>query len=59
MIVVKIASFILCVEIILLILYLIKYGTDEISKSKRGYILVTLNIIALILMLILISTIFK
>lgn len=59
MIVVKIASFILCVEIILLILYLIKYETDEISKSKRGYILVTLNIIALILMLILISTIFK
>lgn len=59
MIVVKIASFILCVEIILLILYLIKYGTDEISKSKRSYILVTLNIIALILMLILIPTIFK
>lgn len=56
---IKIVFFVLCVEMILLTLYIIKYGIDEINKSKHGYILVILNIIALILTLILIPTIFK
>lgn len=56
---IKIVFFVLCVEIMLLTLYLIKHGIDEINKSKHGYILVILNIIALILTLILIPTIFK
>ena len=56
---IKIVFFVLCVEMMLLTLYIIKYGIDEINKSKHGYILVTLNIIALILTLILIPTIFK
>lgn len=56
---IKIVFFVLCVEMMLLTLYIIKYGIDEINKSKHGYILVILNIIALILTLILIPTIFK
>ena len=56
---IKIVFFVLCVEMILLTLYIIKHGIDEINKSKHGYILVILNIIALILTLILIPTIFK
>ncbi len=56
---IKIVFFVLCVEMMLLTLYIIKHGIDEINKSKHGYILVILNIIALILTLILIPTIFK
>ena len=56
---IKIVFFVLCVEMMLLTLYIIKYGIDEINKSKHGYILIILNIIALILTLILIPTIFK
>lgn len=56
---IKIVFFVLCVEMMLLTLYIIKYGIDEINKSKHGCILVILNIIALILTLILIPTIFK
>lgn len=56
---IKIVFLVLCVEMMLLTLYIIKHGIDEINKSKHGYILVILNIIALILTLILIPTIFK